>query len=590
MAEAAVAGRLCGERERALKITKRALRLLEDEDDPLRAAWFWVQRSRLVARAWPAATAGRNWPPPRNWCAGCRPSEVHAEVLAAAAGWSMLHDPGPDASPPPSAPWSTRAWSAPRRPSSTPGSPSAASWSTPASSRAGSPRCTTVRERAAERGLAVDRGPRPCQPALRPRRRRPLPGGRGILAEGLDSPARYGLLDTEAWVWGNLAESPLLASAAGTRPPRPPRDALRRRPERRAARLRRHPPAPTSRWPAATSPRPPRQLAAAHAHFGTHDPSPSTDLPLYRLAIGIAAARGPHPRRPRRTRPRPGRRLPARHPALRLAAAARRRHRRGRRPRPARRRGRPRRGPRPHPRRRQEAWPPTPPSGSAHERLGPRRTPARRGPDTPDDWSAVGRRLRAPGAPLRPRPGPPPPRRGPAGAPAARTRASAPPTCSARPTPPPTSSAPARSPRPRPARPARPPPARPPPPDRARPGRPTRAEALGLTSRERDVLRLVAAGRTNRQIAEELFISPKTASVHVSNILAKLGVSGRGEAAAVAHRLRLFPAELARPSQAEAYARPDEPARREAACPTCSSTCPAPGRQAAPATSRPSWS
>jgi DNA-binding CsgD family transcriptional regulator len=68
-------------------------------------------------------------------------------------------------------------------------------------------------------------------------------------------------------------------------------------------------------------------------------------------------------------------------------------------------------------------------------------------------------------------------------------------------------------------------------------------EALGLTSRERDVLRLVAAGRSNRQIAEELFISPKTASVHVSNILAKLDVSGRGEAAALAHRLRLFPQE-----------------------------------------------
>ncbi|MCX4528274.1 LuxR C-terminal-related transcriptional regulator [Streptomyces sp. NBC_01565] len=61
-----------------------------------------------------------------------------------------------------------------------------------------------------------------------------------------------------------------------------------------------------------------------------------------------------------------------------------------------------------------------------------------------------------------------------------------------------------------------------------------------MTSRERDVLRLVAAGNTNRQIAEELFISPKTASVHVSNILAKLGVAGRGEAAALAHRLRLF--------------------------------------------------
>jgi len=64
-------------------------------------------------------------------------------------------------------------------------------------------------------------------------------------------------------------------------------------------------------------------------------------------------------------------------------------------------------------------------------------------------------------------------------------------------------------------------------------------ESFGLTRRERDVLRLVAAGRSNRQIAQELYISPKTASVHVSNILAKLEVSGRGEAAAMAHRLRL---------------------------------------------------
>ncbi|MEU3742394.1 AAA family ATPase [Streptomyces sp. NPDC032198] len=69
---------------------------------------------------------------------------------------------------------------------------------------------------------------------------------------------------------------------------------------------------------------------------------------------------------------------------------------------------------------------------------------------------------------------------------------------------------------------------------------PPPAAALGLTTREREVLRLVAAGRSNRRIAEELFISPKTASVHVSNILAKLGASGRGEAAAIAHRLRVF--------------------------------------------------
>ena len=63
---------------------------------------------------------------------------------------------------------------------------------------------------------------------------------------------------------------------------------------------------------------------------------------------------------------------------------------------------------------------------------------------------------------------------------------------------------------------------------------------LGLTERELDVLRLVAAGRSNREIAAELFISPKTASVHVSNILGKLGVATRGEAAAKAHALRLF--------------------------------------------------
>ncbi|WP_308425159.1 helix-turn-helix transcriptional regulator [Wenjunlia tyrosinilytica] len=69
---------------------------------------------------------------------------------------------------------------------------------------------------------------------------------------------------------------------------------------------------------------------------------------------------------------------------------------------------------------------------------------------------------------------------------------------------------------------------------------PSQDGGLGLTRRESEVLRLVAAGRSNRQIAEELFISPKTASVHVSNILAKLGVGGRGEAAALAHRLGLF--------------------------------------------------
>jgi DNA-binding CsgD family transcriptional regulator/tetratricopeptide (TPR) repeat protein len=65
------------------------------------------------------------------------------------------------------------------------------------------------------------------------------------------------------------------------------------------------------------------------------------------------------------------------------------------------------------------------------------------------------------------------------------------------------------------------------------------AAALGLTQREAEVLALVAEGRTNRQIGQALFITEKTASVYVSRILAKLGVAGRGEAAAVAHRLGL---------------------------------------------------
>jgi len=61
--------------------------------------------------------------------------------------------------------------------------------------------------------------------------------------------------------------------------------------------------------------------------------------------------------------------------------------------------------------------------------------------------------------------------------------------------------------------------------------------AYDLTARELEVLRLVAAGRTNRQIGDELFISESTAGVHVSRILAKFGVAGRVEAATIAARL-----------------------------------------------------
>jgi DNA-binding CsgD family transcriptional regulator/tetratricopeptide (TPR) repeat protein len=65
------------------------------------------------------------------------------------------------------------------------------------------------------------------------------------------------------------------------------------------------------------------------------------------------------------------------------------------------------------------------------------------------------------------------------------------------------------------------------------------AEPFGLTPRERQVLALIAEGATNRQIGAALFMAEKTASVHVSRILGKLGVQTRTQAAAVAHRLHL---------------------------------------------------
>jgi DNA-binding CsgD family transcriptional regulator/tetratricopeptide (TPR) repeat protein len=71
------------------------------------------------------------------------------------------------------------------------------------------------------------------------------------------------------------------------------------------------------------------------------------------------------------------------------------------------------------------------------------------------------------------------------------------------------------------------------------PAEPPPGDTFGLSRREREVLVQLAQGRTNREIGERLFISQKTVGVHVGNILAKLGVSGRVEAAAVAIRLGL---------------------------------------------------
>jgi DNA-binding NarL/FixJ family response regulator len=81
--------------------------------------------------------------------------------------------------------------------------------------------------------------------------------------------------------------------------------------------------------------------------------------------------------------------------------------------------------------------------------------------------------------------------------------------------------------------------------DGAEPTAPIRRDGLDdqgpprLTAREREVLALLTTGATNRMIARSLFISERTASVHVSNILTKLGVANRTEAARIALRLDL---------------------------------------------------
>jgi DNA-binding NarL/FixJ family response regulator len=70
-------------------------------------------------------------------------------------------------------------------------------------------------------------------------------------------------------------------------------------------------------------------------------------------------------------------------------------------------------------------------------------------------------------------------------------------------------------------------------------------DRTGLTPRQLEVLALIAEGQTNREIAETLFITEKTAGAHVSSILARLGVRSRVEAATTAHRLGIAHPEVA---------------------------------------------
>ncbi|WP_395574891.1 AAA family ATPase [Streptomyces sp. BK79] len=547
MAEAAVAGRLCGERERALKITKRALRLLDEERetgagasasvrDPQRAAWFWTQRSLLVQ----AQGRGDGWRElgiAQELVRGLPPSEVHAEVLAMSANWSMLHCPGPDAV-------------------------TAAERAVQYARMVGADDIE-LNARLTLGGLMVDAGHIDAglaemyqvrdlvvahgQSTVVSRSHVNLPSalesvGRseealGILREGVEITRRMGLLESEAWVWGNLAESlvslgrwdeALEAAALAAAPGRSPAPrggaalkcamvALARGETAEAAGL----------------------LAEARAAYGSHDPMPQHRLPVTALSLGIAAAEG----RLADARAELFRALDAGFPPgtqrygwpLLLSAAAAEADARGL---PAAEEGRAEVLARLAEAARSLAT--GAPVWLAHERWVRAELRRAGGRDTPAAWSeavTAFERLERPYDLARVRhrlaaallaDGGEDERararellrlsRSVADHLGARPLADAVALLAQR----------ARLPLGHAAGPA-PAPADP-------------AEALGLTSRERDVLRLVSDGRTNRQIAQELFISPKTASVHVSNILAKLGVSGRGEAAAVAHRLALFPA------------------------------------------------
>ncbi|MFF7380560.1 AAA family ATPase [Streptomyces massasporeus] len=557
LAEAAVAGRLCGERERALKITKRALRLLEDEadpppssqlrssrGDPHRAAWFWIQRSRLVQ----GLARGDGWKEiatAQELVRGLPPSEVHAEVLATAAHWSMLHEPGPDALTA-----AERAVEYARMVGADDIESNArltlgGLMVDAGQIDAGLGHMYDVRDEVVARGLAAVVGRSHVNlPSV-------LEGvGRseesvGILREGLRLTGAMGLRDAEAWIWSNLAESLIslgrwdeAAEAAG--------NAQRRGqtagPHGSGANCLAYLALARGQVPEAA-----RYLAQGRAAYGPHDPMPQHDLPISWLTIALAAAEG----RLADARAELARTLESGFPLgtqryawpLLLQAATAEADAR---PLPAAREGRAQvldgilatvkrlttHAP---------VW-------LAHEQWVRAELHRAEGLSTPDTWSEVVTAFEPLSRPydlarvryrlaealltgagddereraaellrlahtvarhLGARPL--------ADAAAALGRRARLPLT------------PAAQPGPAPADPA---------------------EALGLTSRERDVLRLVAAGHTNRRIAQELFISPKTASVHVSNILGKLGVSGRGEAAAVAHRLGLFPAEMLMPGPA----------------------------------------
>ncbi|WP_431775038.1 helix-turn-helix transcriptional regulator [Streptomyces cucumeris] len=559
LAEVVVAARMSGQPERALAVSKKALRKIAKGDgDPLRAAWFWTQQSKLVetmARSdgWEELSRAQ------ELVRGLPPSPVHAEVMAHMAGWTMTHRPGPQGLA-----VAERAVELARM---------VGAQSTELHARltlayftgdSGETEhgLTAMREVCAR---AVAMGDISVLGRCYVNLASALEGvGRSVEAveaaeEGNQVLDRFGLVDSRAWVYGNLAESlcslgrmaeaektarKTLRLALGTKPRGTACNRLAR-----LALIR-------GDWDTAE-----RELAAAREHFGPHNYEPQYTIQTAGFAVELASGRGrilevralleqaletgfpPGMQRyawpllnAAATAESAARGLPTAEPGraatlARIAAAAKRvqqgvpmwqayaamlRAELGRAE------GHSRADDwaeatdafaaldRPYPlARARHRWAEalldtdrgpldTGCREQAAELLSQAHAVAERLEARPlrEEIELLARRVRLPLAPA-----------------ATRAALAVPAT----------------------AAPALPMAAVPAPASEAT----DPAAELGLTPRERDVLRLVAAGRSNRQIAEELFISPKTASVHVSNILAKLGVSGRGEAAAVAHRLRV---------------------------------------------------
>ncbi|MFJ8747952.1 AAA family ATPase [Streptomyces sp. NPDC102441] len=540
MAEATVSARFGGDRERALAIAKKALRILDRNRDPLRAAWFWVQRS-LLMQSLSRGDGRQELATAEDLVRGLRPSAVHADVLASVASWGALHRPGPE-----TLVAADRAVEYARlvgEESIELHARLTRGWLT---IDAGD-----VEEGVAEMYAVRDRSEELHLVGVMSRAAVNLPSslescGRSLEAvsaadHGIQICHSHGVPESEAWARANQAQSyyslghwkESLAAAEAAAPL-----ARSRKSNALVAARRTDLALATGDFEEAEG-----QLALNRRHLG-HDPQPQHLISPVRHAMVLAARHGRIPEARAAFEAQsdiglpPGTQrysLPLLHAAAAIEADARGL--------PATEPGRPAvlERIRSHLKR----LPMLVPVWAAYGVLIEADLARAEGADTPDHWCRAATAFaplqrpyelaqirhhwaeailiasgdRAPAAGLLRE------------AHAVAVRLGARPLAE---------SVELLAGRARieltgpdgdaPDRPAGPAPAV------------DAIESFGLTSREQEVHRLVAAGYTNRRIAEELYISPKTASVHVSNILAKLSVSSRGEAAALAHRFRLYAA------------------------------------------------